>query len=193
MRRVALFGGTFDPVHRGHLFMAERAEARCALDEVVLMPCWRSPHKPGGTHAGGEDRLAMLRLATRELPWAKVSRWELDREETSFSWQTAEHWRTEVLADGDELFWILGLDQWADLSQWARADYLASLVTFIVFPRGGDIPRDQLGRKAVFLPDTMAISATEIRTRCAAGESIEEEVGKEVAAYIRKNNLYQGA
>ncbi len=193
MRRVALFGGSFDPVHRGHAFIAERAQSRCELDEVVFMPCWQSPHKLGRALTGGDDRLTMLRLATRDLPWASVSSWELGRPASSYSWQTAERWRREVLAEGDALYWILGLDQWMALSRWARADYLAELVTFVVFPRDGGCPEAQDGFSAVFLPDAMAISASEIRTRCREGRSIEDEVGPEVAAYVEEKRLYREA
>ncbi|MFT4640823.1 MAG: nicotinate-nucleotide adenylyltransferase [Verrucomicrobiales bacterium] len=190
MKRVALFGGSFDPIHRGHAFIAERAVERCALDEVLFVPCWQSPHKAGVQMASGDDRSAMVRLATQAFPWATVSDWELDRKEPSYSWQTAEHWRS-MLDEDDELFWILGMDQWSALSRWARVDYLARLVTFIVFPRDGEVPEEVEGRRAAFLPDAMAVSATEIRTRTAAGGSIEEDVGAEVAAYVKEKRLYR--
>lgn len=195
MKRVALFGGTFDPVHRGHLFIAERAQARCGLDEVIFMPCWRSPHKLGETSAPGEDRLAMLQLALSEgdHSWASVSPWELERQSASYSWQTGEHWSREVLAEEDALYWILGADQWEALSGWARVDYLSSLLTFIVFPRAGHRLESQPGMEAVFLSDAMRVSASEIRTLCGRGASIEDDVGRPVAAYIRENRLYADA
>ena len=104
MKRVALFGGTFDPIHRGHRFIAERALAQCGLDEVVFLPCWQSPHKLGVETTSGEDRLAMVKLAISSLPGMWASDWELRREGASYSWQTAEHWRREVLGEEDELF-----------------------------------------------------------------------------------------
>ena len=193
MKRVALFGGTFDPIHRGHRFIAERALAQCDLDEVVFLPCRQSPHKRDVETTSGEDRLTMVRLAIADVSGIWASDWELQREGASYSWQTAEYWRNEVLAEEDELYWVLGMDQWAALSKWARVEYLSRLVTFIVFPRDGEVPEAFSGRNAVFLPDAMAISATEIRTRASLGQSIEEQVGDDVVVYIREKGLYRNA
>lgn len=193
MKRVALFGGTFDPIHRGHVFIAERAQARCGLDEVVFLPCRQSPHKVGEALSSGADRLAMVRLAIAEYGWATVSEWELQRDGASYSWQTAAHWRKEVLSEGDALFWILGHDQWAALARWARIDFLATLVEFIVFPRDGEVPEAQEGIRGTFLPDAMPVSATEIRTRTRGGLSIEEMVPEGVADYIAQKRLYERA
>ena len=193
MKREALFGGTFDPIHRGHLFIAERALAQCDLDEVVFLPCRQSPHKRDVETTSGEDRLTMVRLAIADVSGIWASDWELQREGASYSWQTAEYWRSEVLAEEDKLYWVLGMDQWAALSRWARVEYLSELVTFIVFPRDGEVPEKFSGRNAVFLPDAMAISATEIRTRASLGQSIEEQVGDDVVVYIREKGLYRNA
>ena len=191
MKRVALFGGTFDPIHRGHVFIAERAQVQCQLDEIVFVPCWQSPHKlDREMAASAQDRVAMVALATEGLSWARVSQWEVQRATPSYSWQTAERWRREVLETSDELFWILGADQWSALRRWARADYLAELLRFIVFPRDGTTPREQDGLDACFLSDAMAISGTQIRTQSRVGESIEEEVGVAVANYILEKRLY---
>ena len=190
MKRVALFGGSFDPIHRGHVFIAERAVAKCQLDEVIFMPCWRSPHKLGPPASPAEDRLAMVGLATEGLPWAKVSDWELQRGGASYSWQTAEHWREEAMGPADELYWILGADQWEVLADWARIDRLAELVTFIVFPRHGRVPQPSDRFCARILDDAMTVSSTEIRTLRARGLSVEEEVGAAVAAYIERKGLY---
>jgi nicotinate-nucleotide adenylyltransferase len=192
MKRVALFGGTFDPVHRAHVFIAERAVAQCELDEVVFLPCGQSPHKLDQVASAPEHRLAMLRLATEGLPWARVSDWELQREGPSYSWQTVHHWRGEELGPEDALFWILGADQWQALEQWARVAWLAEQVTFIVFPRSGVEPEPRDSIRARFLADAMEVSSTEIRTRCGRGESINAEVGAAVAAYVEREGLYRG-
>ena len=193
MKRVALFGGTFDPIHRGHQFIAERALEQCDLDGVVFLPCRQSPHKLSVETTGGEDRLAMVRLGIAGFSKMWASDWELLRDGASYSWQAAEHWRQEVLDEEDKLYWIVGMDQWASLSKWARVDYLSDLVTFIVFPRHGEAPEAALGRDAVFLPDAKAASATQIRTRASKGLSIEEYVEGQVAAYIDEKGLYRDA
>ena len=191
MRRVALFGGTFDPIHWGHSSMARRAREQCELHEVVFLPCRQSPHKKEAPVASGEDRLAMIELATLETRWATVSRWELDREGPSHSWKTAEHWRRDVLREEDELFWIMGMDQWVACARWARVDYLAALVRFIVFSRRGHAGEEgRLMSRAVFFGGEMEISGTKLRARCAAGAPILADVGPEVAAYVKENGLY---
>ena len=193
MRRVALFGGSFDPVHEGHRLIAERAHRHCELDEVVFLPCWESPHKRGQKLADGAHRLAMLRLAAAGWSWATVSSWQCDREQTSYSWETATHWREELLGPSDALFWILGADQWNALEKWAKVEVLARLVTFIVFPRGGVAPEPVDQRDAVFLEDAMEVSSSEIRTRCGRGQSIDGRVPPAVARHIRENALYASA
>ena len=191
MKRVALFGGTFDPIHLGHTFIASRARERCELDEVIFMPCWHSPHKlDRDPPTDGSLRLRMIELATQDLPWAKVSSWELDRAEASFSWQTAEFYRQNVLESGDQLFWIIGMDQWQAIERWARINYLKTLVEFIVFPRDGQSPEAKDGFATQFLKDAMAVSSTEIRTRRAQGLSITDQVTSAVADYLAEKALY---
>lgn len=191
MKRVALFGGTFDPIHRGHLFIASRAREQCALDEVIFIPCWHSPHKlDRDPPTEGEHRLRMIELAVQDLPWASVSPWELDRAQASYSWQTAEHFH-DSLDDVDALYWIIGMDQWQAIEGWSRIEHLVGLVEFIVFPRSGQSPESKDGIPARFLDDAMEVSSTKIRTRQAQGLSISELVTPAVADYMTEKALYQ--
>ncbi|MEM7145167.1 MAG: nicotinate (nicotinamide) nucleotide adenylyltransferase [Verrucomicrobiota bacterium] len=189
--RIALFGGTFDPPHLGHLEMAKRAREIAALDEVIFIPCRQSPHKSARPTAEDHHRLAMLERATHDLPWATVSKIELDRPDPSYSWQTAE---TFSLSNPEaDLFWILGHDQWQSIDSWAEPDKLRSLLTFIVCAREhrqGD-PRD--GFRARFVDFHHPASASTIRERLAAGDpsSATALLPSEVAAYIADQGLYQ--
>ena len=188
VERVALFGGSFDPVHRGHLFIAERAVEYCGLDRVIFVPCWKSPHKRGEEISDSADRGAMLEIATEGTDWAEVSEWELSREEASYSWKTAEHF-AEKLGDGVELFWIVGTDQWEVIETWANPELLARLVTFVVFPRGG-VAEEKEGFRMVPVDASFDASSTEIRQRVRAGESIGKLVVPEVERLIRERRLY---
>ncbi len=187
--KVALFGGTFDPIHVGHVFIASAAQVHLALDKVVFLPCWESPHKPGVKMASGEHRLRMVELAVANLPWAEVSDWELQRVGPSYSWETAEHYR-KTMGENAELFWLIGMDQWEAIERWSRIDHLSTLVTFIVFPRDGSHPKAKSDISAIFLPQEIDVSGTGIRTRRQRGLSVEEDLPPEVARYVRENHLY---
>jgi nicotinate-nucleotide adenylyltransferase len=187
VRRVALFGGSFDPVHRGHLFIAGQAIEACRLDKVIFLPCWQSPHKRGEAIADAADRVAMLRLATEGLEWAEVSEWEVARERASFSWMAAEHF-AGLLGDA-ELFWIVGADQWRAIGTWARPEVLARLVTFVVFPRGGEVAAKE-GFRMVPVDASFDASSTEVRRRVREGEPIADLVAPGVERYIRDRGLY---
>ena len=188
-KKVALFGGSFDPVHRGHLFIAEKAVEACALDEVIFVPCRISPHKVGRKISAPADRVEMLRLATADIDWAEVSDWEIQREEASYSWKTAEHFARE-LGDEVELFWIVGTDQWEVIETWAKPEVLAALVTFVVFPRGG-IARPKDGFRMVAVDAAFDASSTEIRRRVRDGEAISDLVLPDVERFLIDRGLYR--
>jgi nicotinate-nucleotide adenylyltransferase len=193
MKRIALFGGTFDPIHRGHRFIAECACEQCDLDKVLFVPCWHSPHKlDSDPPTAGEHRLRMIKLAVEGLSWAGASSWEMDRAAPSYSWQTAKHFRGG-LEDADQLYWIIGMDQWQAIERWSRIELLSSLVEFIVFPRFGLSPKPKQGIRARFLTDAMEISSTKIRTQKAEGLSITNQVEAAVARYIKEKDLYQAS
>ncbi len=187
--RLALFGGTFDPPHLGHLHIAEEARAQCSLGRVIFVPCRISPHKKEIASASAEHRCEMLRLCLEDKPWAEISRLELDRPEPSYSWQTAAHFAAEF-PDAD-LCWILGQDQWAVLDSWARPEILRKLLTFIVFPRDGDRPEPRTGYRSEILANTHPASATEIRRALAAGAHEDSLLHPAVDAYITEHGLYQ--
>ncbi len=184
---IALFGGSFDPVHLGHLEIARRAVEQMKLDRVIFLPCRLSPHKLGAPPpAPGADRLAMLELATAGLPWARVDDFDLVQPPPSYSYLTvAEMQRHHPSA---RLFWLLGKDQWDALPRWREPGKLAAAVEFIVFSRGGD-PEPRAGWKMHHLPGTHPASATAIRREFAAGR-VPDHLAPAVLDYIRSHGLY---
>lgn len=147
--KACLFGGSFDPVHAGHVAIAAAAQAQCGLDRVVFLPAARSPFKEDGSGLFGDEvRLQMLREVTREAEWMEVSDLDLRLEAPSWSWRIVQAWRAE--RPEDELYWLLGTDQWELLHLWARPDYLAEQLTFIVYHRGEE-PQPRAGVRACFL------------------------------------------
>ena len=187
-RKIGLFGGTFDPVHLGHLHLAALARDALGLDEVRFLPCPISPHKPGSAPASGGDRCEMLRLATAGLAWAVVDDFELRQSGPSYSHLTAE-----ALADrfpAARLFWIMGGDQWDSLPGWENPRRLAARVEFIVRARG-DLPQPRDGYRLHVVQGGHPASATEIRGAISNGAASHEWLAPAVATWIAEKRLYQ--
>jgi nicotinate-nucleotide adenylyltransferase len=188
-RKIALFGGTFDPVHRGHLHLASLAQTALALDEVRFLPCQVSPHKAGTQPTAAADRLAMLRLATADLPWAVVDDFEIRREGESFSYETAEAMRAAWPAA--RLFWIMGGDQWRVLPSWRYPERLAACVEFVVLARDGEPPQPRAGLVLHGVPGAHPASATAIREALQQGQTSHPWLVPAVAEWIRERGLYR--
>ena len=189
-RRIALYGGSFDPVHPAHIAIARAAVTQAALDRVIFLPAAESPLKDHGPEAPGPVRVEMLRAALTDYPWAEVSDWELHRPGPSYSWRTVEHFHKDAPA-GTEWFWLMGVDQWAQLRHWQRWEHLAGLVTFLVFTRDGVVPEPGEGVGAFFLSGEFTGSSTRVRAVLKEGGSWEKLVHPEVARIIRRENLYR--
>jgi nicotinate-nucleotide adenylyltransferase len=188
--RLAVYGGTFDPVHCGHLLLARDALEQLKLDAVLFVPARQSPfksRKPGATDA---QRLAMLGLALKGERKFWLSRCELDRPAPSFAFDTATEIR-EAFPHA-QLLWLIGADQLPDLHRWHRAKELEKLVPFALLPRAGDAPRKiPAGVLSLPHPRRIDISATEIRHRVKSHLPIDHLVPAPVAAYIARHRLYR--
>ena len=169
--KTCLFGGSFDPVHAGHLTIAAAAQKQCGLDEVVFLPAACSPFKQGkNTFFSDAQRLQMLQLATADLPWARVSELDLQLPPPSWSWRLAEHWHQQH--PEAELFWLMGTDQWEQLHRWARYDYLCELLHFIVYHRDTP-PEPRPGVRSTFICTGMhPASSSVIREALQAGKPL---------------------
>lgn len=187
-RRIALFGGTFDPIHEGHLQIASEAQRVLALDEVRFLPCKVSPHKVGVLTAPGEDRLEMVRLAIQGLPWAIVDDHDLLRPPPAYSWQTAEEMARRY--PDSKLFWLMGADQWGALPRWQHPERLAERVEFIVSSRRG-VPEPRPGWRMHEIHVVHPASSTEIRQALAEGKE-PRWLPAAVAAYVAARGLYKG-
>ncbi len=192
--RLGIFGGTFDPVHLGHLLLARDALEQCRLDAVLFVPCAQSPLKSRRALAGGGQRAAMLQAALKGEPRFWLSRCELERPAPSYSVDTAREIR-EAFPHA-RLFWLIGHDQWEQLDQWHEPAALRRLVRFIRFPRSERngapvrVKRDP-GVLDLPRPRRVDISATEIRHRVKARLPIDHLVPGPVAASIRRHGLYR--
>src|SRR6267143_5929702 len=154
LMRIGVFGGTFDPVHVGHLAIAQAALDTAGLDRVVFVPARRSPLKDAAPVASEADRFAMLQAATRDEPRFVVSRAELDREGVSYTVDTLEAMKSE----GD-LFLILGSDALSDLERWRAPDRIRELATILVAARPGAPEPDPMHRARAFDAPRLDISS----------------------------------
>lgn len=185
--RLAILGGTFDPIHEAHLALAREAAARFHLDQVLFVPASQPPHKSGVTHAGYEDRVRMTELACAGEPGFEVSR--LEQDTTSYSIETITKVRGR-LQHGDELYFIIGADAFAEIETWRRWREVVSAVIFIVASRPGHAYRIPDGARVERLETLdLPYSSSEIRRSLASGQH-PAEVPAPVLDYILRHGLY---
>jgi nicotinate-nucleotide adenylyltransferase len=184
--RVGVFGGTFDPVHVGHLAIALAALESVPLDRVLFVPARRSPLKDRDPIASVADRVAMLQAAIAGEPRFALSRVELDRDGVSYTVDTLEALRSE-----GELFLILGSDALADLARWRAPGRIRELATILVAARPGAPEPDAVHRARAFDAPRLDISSRELRARAARGMSLRYLVPDAVWEQIRKRGLYR--
>ena len=191
--KIGFLGGSFDPVHFGHLLAAQDAYEQYHLDRLIFVPAAQAPLKPNDAQSSAEDRLAMLRLATEWDRRFEVSDIELRRGGVSYTVDSARHFRGRY--PDDQLFWIIGGDQLPKLHLWKNVAELAQLVEFIFLERPGfpvkakpDIPGLRLHRCDGHL---LAISSTELRERTRRGLSLDYFVPHKAIIQIKEHSLYR--
>jgi nicotinate-nucleotide adenylyltransferase len=186
--RLAIFGGTFDPVHDAHLAIARAAADRFRLDQVLFVPAAHPPHKALATHAPYDDRVRMAQLAYADERRFEVSRLE-ENTRRSYSIDTIEKVRAEMAPDG-ELFFIIGSDAFAEIRTWRRWQDVARAVDFLVIGRPGHLYEVPPGVRLERL-DTLElrISSSEIRAALAEGRR-PPGIPQPVLDYILDRGLY---
>ncbi len=191
--KIGFLGGSFDPIHFGHLLAAQDAYEQHKLDRLIIVPAAQAPLKPNETQSTSSDRLAMVRAATEWDTRFEVSDFELSRGGVSFTIDSARYFRS--LYPNDELYWVIGGDQLPKLHLWKDIGELAKLVEFIFLERPGypvkatpDIPGLRLHRCDGHL---LAISSTELRDRTRRGLSLDYFVPHKAIVYIRQKGLYR--
>jgi nicotinate-nucleotide adenylyltransferase len=219
---LGVLGGTFDPIHLGHLAAGDAAQQALSLDSMLLVPSRIPPHRGDGVTAGPDDRFAMAKLAARERPGWAASRIELDREGRSYTYDTLVELReslqeapgTAASGSAGQIFFIIGADAFAEIASWSRYPAVLDLAHFVIVSRPGitlDSLRERVpsafsrpldaargkqpsAKTRVILVEahTPAISSTDIRRRARAGHSLSGYVPDTVADYIRDHHLYLG-
>ena len=215
-KRIALYGGTFDPVHLGHLAVARRVSQIFEIDELLFVPAWIAPHKRLREVTPALHRYAMLVLATQGDPGLRISRFELEAPHRSYTVETLAHFESEF-GSGAELFFVMGADSWSEIQTWKDWERLLTMTNHIVMTRPGyelqlaGMSQDVQARlvdmrrssrkeaaapgKHIFFSDAVQldISATDIRDAAGADrfDQLLKLVPEPVANYIIKYELYR--
>ena len=201
--KIALLGGTFDPIHLGHTEVAAAAAEHIGAQKVIFIPAKCSPLKRGLPQASDEHRMNMIGLAIKGNGGFELSEFELRKPGPSYTLETVRHFRAKYGADA-AMYWLLGADSIDEMPHWHRiTELIDECILSVMFRAGCERPTfsrfeplwgrqrvEKLERNAI--PTLLIdISSTEIRTRLAAGRDVSDMVAAEVADYIRKHHLYQ--
>lgn len=197
--KTGVYGGTFNPIHNGHLHIVEEFRRGLGLDRVLLIPAHVPPHKTAPDLAPAGDRLEMCRLAAEKTPWLQVSSIELEREGKSYTADTLEE--LSIRCPQDQLYLLMGEDMFLTLGRWYRPETIFSLASVCTTPRSLD-GLSALRQKALeyterfgarcFLEQIpyLPVSSTQVRQAAARGEDVSTLVPETVAAYIAAHGLY---
>ena len=197
MGRTGFFGGTFNPVHNGHIHLAEAAYDFLGLDRLIFVPANVPPHKETSCLVSGNDRLEMCRLAVENHSGFEVSDFELNQGGKSYSVYTAEHF-SKMYPD-DELFMMTGSDMLLSFDKWYRFEDILKMVTLAVVSREYDDTEilrkkaqelSEYGKVIIVSAEPYPVSSTEIRNRIGSGQNYSCYLPEKVVQYIRLNSLY---
>ena len=189
MKRIGILGGTFNPIHNGHLVIAQTALEKLNLDKVIFVPSNMTPHKTQAGAISGKDRYAMVKFAIAHSPHFDACDFEIDKEGPSYSIDTVGYLRH--LHPKDKLYFIIGSDNAAILHTWKGIKELTKLVTFIAVYRASFPKKNsKVNVRWISMP-RLDISASFLRKQARSGKSIRYFVPESVAIYIEKRGLYR--
>ena len=188
--RIGILGGTFNPIHIGHLILAEEAYYKLKLDKLIFVPAFMPPHKNSSDVINAKDRLEMVRLAIQDNPVFEISTYAVDSKKKSYSIDTLKEFRS-IYGDDAQLCFITGSDSLKDLFSWKNINDIFKMSKFIVANRPGyplkDIPKE--ADTVVITP--IEVSSEDIRKRLKEGRSVRYLVPENVRKYIVDHNLYK--
>lgn len=190
MHKIGLFGGSFDPVHLGHLLVAQAACEEFGLERLIFIPAAQSPFKPDPTTAAAPLRIQMLRLALAGESRFEIDAQEIERGGTSYTIDTVLSWQSRC--PESQLYWLIGADHVPTLNKWRDAEKLAAALDFLIIPRPGqaDEPAPEPFRTHRLKGFPLGVSSSQIRQRVRASLPIGHLTGARVAESIQNNTLY---
>lgn len=203
MERYGIIGGTFDPIHNAHLYIAYEAREQLDLDEVIFMPAGKQPFKANNIVTDSKLRYEMVKIATESFSGFSVSSYEIEKGGLSFTYETLQHFKGESYAQNEEkeLFFITGADCLISIEKWREVEKIFSLATLVVFTRDGISKNEMIEKKKiieekyngkVIILDLkeLEISSTDIRERVNQNKRIDFFVPPKVVDIIYNNELY---
>lgn len=200
MKRYGIIGGTFDPIHNAHLYIAYEAKEQLGLEEVIFMPAGKQPLKTEKKVTPANLRYEMVKEAIKPFKEFSISDYEIKKEGLSYTYKTLEHFKKK---DSDaELFFITGADCLINIDKWKEVSKIFNICTFVVFARGGidteslemhkKRVEEKYGGKIVVLKfKELEISSTDIRERVKSGKKVDFFIPERVNKLIEENNLYR--
>ena len=198
LRRIGIMGGTFDPIHNGHLLAAMEARAAFDLSEVILVPTGQPPHKANKKVTPAEERYLMTEMATINCPYFTVSRIEIDRPGNSYTIDTLKALKAMPRYKCVDFYFITGLDAILDILSWKSSEEIFEMCNFVAVSRHGysqkrmdEFPSEKKDKILPLEIPLLAISSTELRSRIRNNRSIRFMVPPEVEQYIIKKSLYK--
>lgn len=190
MKRIGILGGTFNPIHVGHLTIAQMVHEQLKLDKVIFVPSNLPPHKSNNNVASNKDRYHMVRLAVRGNPRFEVSDYEIKKGGKSYSVETVNYFRDRY-PRGTKLFFIIGNDLLPMLRTWKRIDEILKIVSFVSVNRPGfKEEKSKIKVKSITVPG-LQTSSSYVRKRITAGKTVKYLVPENVLSYIEKTRLYK--
>ncbi len=195
--KILLFGGSFDPIHIGHIEAAKKAIEKLNIDKVIFIPTNQTPLKSNNLVASNKDRYNMILKSIKENKKLDVSDYEIKKQDVSYTYNTVKHFKQ--IYKGDDLYFLIGTDRVKDLEKWYNIDKLKNLITFIFVPRNNEnleeiIAKNDFLKKINYvileLP-IIKISSSYIREKLKKNKNIDDLIDKNCAKYIEELNLYE--
>lgn len=190
MKRIGILGGTFNPIHIGHLVIAQTACEHLGLSRVIFVPSNLPPHKSSRLVVDGKQRYAMIKLAIKNNKQFRLSKFEISREGKSFTIDTVKYFREKYGTD-TKLYFIMGSDTYATLDMWRDITEISKLVTFAAIHRPGEhSPKHKIKAKQIWAPG-LDIASTQLRNKLRDRKAIRYIIPDEVLDYIKQHRLYR--